>query len=410
MRIFQQSQDREHLAHVEEQGFVEACKEQFTERSLAATNAAKVKTLSALSYLPNAVSAVTAGFFVLYLLSGYSRTVAVVLGALLLLIVITVEVGKRALITGTAKDRYTIGKVSPLAVAALVVLFGASMAASYMGGKALVVETAAPPPRPHNAQIDSLNTLLQAELATIDRLQRTTWKGKVTSDAVKGINASKRVQSALVDRIQVLEAQDDAAHGEALGKHTAKHLNFGYILGVLAALADLFLLGMLWAKWHLQYQVAAVHAAGTRKGEETGKIGDAALEAIKAATRAAEDAALAATAATHAAARPRIDTYGHNPPHLNNAPAEAPRIGFTANRQAHTENRNTENRNTENRNTETVTVVEREVIELTDRVKNCAHCGQRFRYFNSRAKYCSDECRVGAWEQRTGRAWKGGRS
>lgn len=55
------------------------------------------------------------------------------------------------------------------------------------------------------------------------------------------------------------------------------------------------------------------------------------------------------------------------------------------------------------------TITEREVVELTDRVKTCVHCGQRFRYFNSKAKYCTDACRIAAWEQRTGRAWKGGR-
>lgn len=354
MRIFQQSQDREHLAHVEEQGFVEACKEQFTERSLAATNAAKVKTLSALSYLPNLLSAVTAGFFVVYLLSGYSRTVAAVLGVLLLLIVVTVEIGKRGLITSTAKDRYTIGKVSPLAVAALVVLFGASMAASYMGGKALVVETAAPPPRPHNAQIDSLNTLLQAELATIDRLQRTTWRGKVTSDAVKGINASKRVQSALVDRIQALEAQDDEQHSTLLEKHTSKHVNFGYILGVLAALADLFLLGMLWASWHLRYQVAAVHASGTRKGQN-----------VVFQTPAGQNSAA----------------------HLNRVevPAEAPKIGFTANRN---DNRNTKIVN-ENR--------------ITEGNRICEQCGIAYTYRHKKQKYCSEACRITAWQDRTGR-------
>ncbi len=357
MKIFQQSQDRENLQHIEEQGFIETCKEQFTERSLAATNAAKVKTLSALSYLPNVLSAVTAVFFVIYLLSGYTRGVALILGALLLLIVITVEIGKRALITTSAKDRYTIGKVAPLAIAALLLLFGASMSASYLGGKALVIETAAPPPRPHNPQIDSLTTLLAAELATIDRLQRTTWKGKVTSDAVKGINASKKVQGALVDRITVLEAQDDAAHQEAIGKHTAKHLNFGIILGVLAALADIFLLGMLWAKWHLQYQVAAVHT-GARKGQNV----------VFQAPQGQRDIS-----------------------HLNRVevPAERPKIGFTADRN-----------DTGNENRYTKIVNENRITEGN---RICEHCGIAYTYKHKKQRYCSEVCRIAAWEARTGK-------
>jgi hypothetical protein len=409
MKIFQQSQEREDLQKIEEAAFAADCREQFTEKSLAATNSAKVRTLSLLSYLPNILSATTAGFFVLYLLSGYTQTVAIVLGALLLMIVVAIEVGKRYLISGAAKDRYTIGKVAPLAIGALVLLFGASMGASYMGGKALVVETASPPDRPHNPEVDSLKSLLSAELATIDRLQKTTWKGKVTSDAVKGINRSKQIQTSITDRIMVLEAQNDAEHTTLLQKHTAKHLNFGYLLGGLAALADIFLLGMIWTAWHLRYQVAAVHAAGKGAKQSAQQSADTdltqeTLKALKAATQAAQDAALAATAATHAAARTaRIDTYGHNPAHLNNAPPER-KIGFTAGRNDTTENRNTENRNTENRNTETI--VQKEFIELTDRVRTCAHCGDRFTYHHSRAKYCSEQCRIAAWQHNTGRTFR----
>jgi len=43
MKIFQQSQEREDLQKIEEAAFADDCKEQFTEKSLAATNGAKVK-------------------------------------------------------------------------------------------------------------------------------------------------------------------------------------------------------------------------------------------------------------------------------------------------------------------------------------------------------------------------------
>ncbi len=405
MKIFQQSQERDDLQKIEEAAFADDCQSQFTEKSLAATNAAKVKTLSLLSYLPNILSATTAGFFVLYLLSGYTQTVAIVLGALLLLIVVAIEVGKRYLIASAAKDRYTIGKVAPLAVGALVLLFGASMTASYFGGMALVVETAAPPDRPHNPEVDSLKNLLAAELGTIERLQKTTWKGKVTSDAVKGINRSKQIQTSLTDRIMTLEAQSDTEHSTLLQKHTAKHLNFGYILGALAALADVFLLGMIWTAWHLRYQVAAVTSRKTAsqkaaKNDETQAVADAAFEAIKAATKAAEDAALAATAATHAAARSaRIDTYGHNPAHLNNAPTER-KIGFTADRND-TRNDTNENRNNENRNTKIVNE-----NRITEGNRVCEHCGTAYTYRHKKQKYCSEQCRIAAWQHNTGRTFR----
>lgn len=405
MKIFQQSQEREDLQKIEEAAFVENCEEQFTERSLAATNSAKVKTLSILSFLPNIMSATTAGFFVLYLLSGYTQTVAIVLGALLLMIVVAIEVGKRYLISGAAKDRYTVGKVAPLAVGALVLLFGASMGASYMGGKALVVETAAPPDRPHNPEVDSLKQLLAAENATIDRLQKTTWKGKVTSDAVKGINRSKQIQTSLTERLLALEAQSDAAHTTLLEKHTAKHLNFGYILGALAALADIFLMGMIWTAWHLRYQVAAVHAAGkgakqsaTQQSADT-DLAQAALEALKAATQAAEDAALAATGATHAAASAaRLGNYGHNPAHLNNAPPER-KIGFTAGR-SDTRNDTNDNRYNENRNTKIVNE-----NRITEGNRICEHCGTAYTYKHKKQRFCSEQCRIVHWQIATGKTF-----
>ncbi len=362
MRIFQQSQEREDLKKIEEGAFVDDCKEQFTEKSLADTNRAKVKTLTLLSYLPNILSAVTAGFFVLYLLSGYALRVAVVLGALLLLIVVAIEVGKRYLIASAAKDRYTIGKVAPLAIGALVLLFGASMGASYMGGKALVVETAAPPDRPHNPEVDSLKQLLAAESATIDRLQKTTWKGKVTGDAVKGINRSKQIQTSLTERLLALEAQSDAEHTTLLQKHTAKHLNFGYLLGGLAALADIFLLGMIWTAWHLRYQVAAVHAArsSTAQGATTVNFPGA------------------------------YNTQ--NPAHLNET-ARPGKIGFHAQRDDDNDNRNNDNRSTK--------IVNENRISEGNRI--CEHCGTAYQYRHAKQKFCSEQCRIASWSAATGR-------
>lgn len=379
MRIFQNLQERQALEAAEEQNFVEQCREEFVEKSIAASNLRKVRQLTIASYLPNMLSAVTAGFFVLFLLSGYSTTVAVLLGALLLLIVVAVELGKRLLIGATAHSHFVLSKLPALSIGALLLLFAVSMGASYQGGKALVVETAPPPPRSHNPQIDSLNQLLRAELSTIDRLQRTTWRGKITGDAVKGINQSKRVQSSIVDRITALETLDDAAHREAVTKHTSKHLNFGYLLGVLAAVADVFLLGMLWTAKRLKYQVAAVHHQG-------------------------------ATAKGAGMLNPYAGQQGAHL--LNQVEPQRRGIGFTADRDDKPYNDKSYNGKSYNDTTperEVVTVTEREVVELTDRVKTCAHCGQRFRYFNSKAKYCSDGCRISAWEQRTGRAWKGGR-
>lgn len=253
------SDDRERLAQAEASRFIQQCQEEFKEQPLAIANRRKVQLLTVASFLPNILSASTAGFAVVFLLSGYSWKVAAFLGFLLLAVVLAVEVAKRLLISGQAKEYFVRGKVNPLAVAALVACFGASMTASYYGGQNLVTETATPPPRQVSPESDSLRQLLAAQEATIARLQKTTWKGKVTRKAQAGIREAKQLQNQLYSRISTLEAQADSEHAQALAKHQSKHLNFGYVLGLLAALADAFLFGLLWTAKRLKYQVAAIH-------------------------------------------------------------------------------------------------------------------------------------------------------
>jgi len=256
MRI---SKDRAAFEAAQEAAFVERCKEEFTEASLAAANRKKVEQLTLASYLPNVISATTAGFFVFYLLTGYRWQIALFLGFLLLLVILATEAGKRLLIASLGKEYFLYGKAPLLAILALLACFGLSMTASYIGGKQLVVETATPPPRQVSPEADSLRQLLAHQEATIARLQRTTWKGKVTRKAQAGIREAKQLQNQLYSRISTLESQADTQHQEALAKHTAKHLNFGVVLGLLAALADAFLFGLLWTAKRLKYQVAAIH-------------------------------------------------------------------------------------------------------------------------------------------------------
>lgn len=374
--------DRSKLAQEEENRFIEQCKDEFIEKSLAATNNKQVKTLSIISYLPNFISAITAGFFVVFMLGGYPRHIAFVLGALMLSVVLAVEVGKRGLIGSLAKAHFTAGKFNSLAAVALAVLIIVSMAASYQGGKQLITETASPPPRESNPQIDSLNRILADQQATIDRLQRTTWKGKVTSEATRGITQAKKIQASLLERITALNASDDTAYNEALTKQSGQRLNFGYILGALGALADAFLLGLLWTVKRLRYEVAAIH-----KGAKGGTVSGS---------------------SAYLTGRGGVSVP---PASLNQAEKERRPIGFHRSKEP-IEQDNDLPLNDSSYNDfplqekEVVTITEKEVVELTDRVKNCAHCGERFVYYSAKAKYCSDQCRITAWEARTGRTWK----
>ena len=93
------SKDRKNLKASEEAKFIEQCKAEFIEGSLAETNSRKVKLLMTASYVPNVFSAFTASFFILFLISSYSTLIASVLGFLLFLVAVAVELGKRGIIS-----------------------------------------------------------------------------------------------------------------------------------------------------------------------------------------------------------------------------------------------------------------------------------------------------------------------
>ena len=41
-----------------------------------------------------------------------------------------------------------------------------------------------------------------------------------------------------------------------------------------------------------------------------------------------------------------------------------------------------------------------------DRVRNCSHCDEQFTYLHWNKQYCSTNCRVLAWEERTGKKFR----
>ncbi len=373
MHFFSNTDDRQRLQAAEEQKFIEACKDEFIEKSLAITNARKVRTLTAVSYLPNLLSATTAGFFVLYLLSGYTRTVALVLGALLLIIVAGIEAGKRGLIVSAAKDFFNLGKVSTLPIAALAACFALSMGASYLGGKQLVVATAAPPAKETNPEIAAIQAQLADISGTVDRLRKTTWKGKVTVDAVRGINKAQSLQATLTERLTTLQAQDDATHAAKLQKHTSKHLNFGVMLGLLAAVSDLFLFGLLWTAKRLKYEVAAIHHHPT------------------ASTATAPGNGFSAQFQT-----PSLNWQ----PQQGQPPQRRP-IGFKVHQ---TETRTPAQDGDPD-------AMRKNAIRLDatppgGKIRGCAWCGNDFEARTTWHKYCCEACKIAAWESRTGKPFK----
>lgn len=259
------AQDEHTLNAKKETQFIQEVTSEFIPKSLTTANFALVKKLNLLSFLPQIISFITAAFFIYYVLSSYSTWVVLALGVLLLVIALGIEYAKRELINGITQKYLIKKQINYFLTFALFVLFGASMTVSFIGGDKLVKETAHAPTIAENAKIDSLNVLLQKELILIDNLQNTTWRGKITRDANKGINASKQIQSSLLSQMSLLAEADNKKLKELELKHESKITSFGLVLGIVACLCDLVLLSLLVNIKRFKYDVLLLHNTSVSK-------------------------------------------------------------------------------------------------------------------------------------------------
>lgn len=446
------SEDRQQLNAAKEQNYVAACKEEFEEKSVNDSNRRMAKNLTAWSYLPNAISLITAGFFVVYLLAAYTLWVKIVLGVLLLAVAGTVELGKRGLISEAGKRYFPTEKLPGLLLSGVAVLMLASMAASYIGGNKLVTENASLPPKEVNPQIDSLKAQLAHEMTVSESFRKTTWKGKITRAATKGMNASRAEQNRLNAKIDELEAQDVAAYQELLVGHNSKTMNFGIVLGIIAILADAALFFLLWTVKKLRYEIALLAVKTTQKAK----------------AKAKKKKQVGANAAVNQSGRSigyRPGSSGRGTSNQTSTPLlekkepeeedepEPERIvhqgglkdGYTpfkirresSSKQTPLTDKETEepedrlelkplppiyrseaaadvlelddekapngDRNGDrSAHARTRANGERSVIE-SDKIRECKHCRELFEYKHWNAQYCGDNCRRQAWEARTGK-------
>ena len=259
--------DRAILDNEKEKDFALSCHKEFSDTSVVKSNMRKVSLYSALSYFPNIISWVTAGFGVFYILSSYEFHVQVILGGLLAIVAGGLELAKRGLINVTARDFFLKKAVSPFMPIAIAVLILISMTVSFFGGDKLVHATANPPEMAINPEIATIRQQIEDKRNTIAGLRKTTWKGKITRDAVKGINANEAVINSLLARIDKLENQDMEAYSPIKQEFDSKIINFGFVLGGIAVIADVALLYMLWTIKRLKYEVLLLVKGKGFKGE-----------------------------------------------------------------------------------------------------------------------------------------------
>lgn len=279
------SKDREQLNAAKEENYVDACRQEFEEKSVNDSNRRLAKTLTAWSYLPNAISLITACFFIFYLLTAYALWVKIVLGLLLLAVAAAVELGKRGLINEAGKRYFPTERIPSLLIIGALILMICSMTGSYIGGNKLVTENASLPPKEVNPKIDSLKAQLAHELTVSESFRKTTWKGKITRAATKGMNASRTEQNRLNAKIDELEKADDEAYATLLSQHNSKTMNFGIVLGIIAIIADAALFFLLWTVKKMRYEIALLAVKASQKAKAKAKKKKQAKADIKGAGR-----------------------------------------------------------------------------------------------------------------------------
>lgn len=396
------SEDRQELNAAKQQNYVNACLSEFEERSVNDTNQAQARTLEAWSYLPNIVSLVTAGFFIFYLLIDYTLWVKIVLGFLLLAVAGTVELGKRGLIGEAGKRYFPTEKLPGGLLAGIAVLMLCSMVASYIGGNKLVTENAHTPPMEVNPQIDSLKAQLAQELTVSESFRKTTWKGKITRGATQGMNESRKEQTRLNAKIDELESLDNMAYQTVLSGHTSKISNFGIVLGIVAILADVALFFLLWTVKRLRYEIAllAFKAAQAAKREREEAEAQARKEAQQAAAQQSQPPPYQGQQPPGA----NYNLQNNNQPTLYNQQRQL--IGFKAPTHQGQPLPPPPPQPNAMRNNESPNAMRKEREKANGKLKGCVNCGKEFEARTTWHKYCCEECKIEAWEARTGKKFK----
>ena len=352
--------DKQLLSQAKDEQFESECINEFTNKSLTTENRSKVLTLSTWSYLPNFVSSATACFFILYLLKNYTLLIQIFIGAILCLVVIGIEIGKRSLISQIAKHYFLENKIKSSLLAACALLIFSSMTTSYFGGEKLVVSNADLPHITKNVKIDSLSKVLSMLNKSIAAQEAITWEGKVTRSANKNLNRLFLDRSAINSKITKLENEDNLVYQDVLLKHSNQITSFGLILGLIAAFADVTLFWLVWTIKRLKNEVRLL--LSTKIDGTTVSLNKVNITNIK----------------------PTVGGFSINETKQPNRT----NIGFKRYSNGERD-------------------VERIKLNIdSGKQRECKHCGEIFTYKHWNAQYCGDKCRLAAWEKRTGKRFK----
>lgn len=315
------------------------------------------------SFLFHILSACTAAaliyFFLLSLIGSLIASGIFTLAALAAL-----EFTKRETSSKFFHTRLQFGKMSGGLLAAVLGLSIISTAASYFGAEKTVHQFAKGPAL---VNADSTTQPLKAQIADIDKqigdAKKMKWKGKIT---VQGQNTLAALATAKADLLAEQSRQQkriDGNNDTATQEHKTTTSANGQQFAAFTLLSEILLILCLFYIQYYDFRSFAeyAHAHAETTPEPPGPQ------------------AKATNGATQQNPAPAFTSNGNGLPKNERQP-----IGFAyANRNAPARTQN-----------------------VDDHLRNCEHCGTAYIYGHRRQKFCTDQCRIDAWQDRTGRKLK----
>lgn len=327
------------------------------------------------SYLINAISITGAfyGAFTLFRYFGAGQEVSSALAAGLLILI---EIGRRKAADSVWDDWFKMKSVAAGFLALNIILFCLSASSSGYGIYQGITDAAPPAPTIQDTTLQRLEQQAAAIQANIDASKKTTWRGKITSDSQKAIARYSETQAnlltAITERTANKTAKEDAierTHREEIKLAACIAVGVYLILEAFFQACMAFMSHYDYRKYLLQIQ-AGRHSVLTHQPQP-----------------------VSIDPATLATLMHNAKTGGLYPLNVV-APAFQNMMPPGKVSEPLNENRINENR-------------KRSGKVGKDRI--CEHCGEAYIYNHAKQKYCCDECRMKAWEERTGKTLNRGK-
>jgi hypothetical protein len=324
------------------------------------------------SFLFHILSACTAAALVYFFLFGLTGSLAMS-GTLTLAALGALELTKRETSSKFFHTRLQFGKMSGGLLAAVLGLSVISTAASYFGAEKTVHQFAKGPAL---VNADSTTQPLRLQITDIDRqindAAKMKWKGKLT---VQGQNTLAALTSAKADLMAEQTRQQkriDGNNDTALEEHKTTTTNNGQQFAAFTLLSEILLILCLFYIQYYDFRSFAEYA--------------------------------------HAHAETTPEPPGPQAKATNGATQQNPVHAFSGNGNGLPKNERQPigfayaNRNAPAR-TQTV-ITENATQPGNDHLRNCEWCQRPYTYGHRRQKFCNDQCRINAWQDRTGRKLK----